>query len=131
MDDERPVLTVIETNLKIEGYDVLTAENGVEALQMIREHHPDCVLLDINMPEMDGWEVLDRMRADPELAGTPVVMLTALADDASISRGWEYDIQFYLTKPFEPDELLEVVKRVLEIKAEQDRLEEMGAGSEQ
>mgnify|MGYP003774694599 FL=1 len=120
VDDERPIVMVIETNLKISGYTVMTAYNGRDALELVRTRRPDLVLLDVIMPEMDGWETLRRIREDsnPDVAKTPVVMLTALDRDRDIVRGYEYGVDIYLTKPFEPDELLDIVARVLEAKAE-------------
>jgi two-component system alkaline phosphatase synthesis response regulator PhoP len=124
VDDAKPIVMVIDTNLRLAGYDVLTAYNGREALQAIREHRPDCVILDIMMPEMSGWEVLEEVRADPEIAKTQIMMLTALGDDSDISRGYELGVDMYLTKPFEPDELIEFVERVLEIGREEGLLDD-------
>ncbi len=124
VDDAKPIVMVIDTNLRLAGYDVLTAYNGREALQAIREHRPDCVILDIMMPEMSGWEVLEEVRADPEIAKTQIMMLTALGDDSDISRGYELGVDMYLTKPFEPDELIEFVERVLEIGCEEGLLDD-------
>ena len=124
VDDAKPFVMVIDTNLRLAGYDVLTAYNGREALQAIREHRPDCVILDIMMPEMSGWEVLEEVRADPEIAKTQIMMLTALGDDSDISRGYELGVDMYLTKPFEPDELIEFVERVLEIGREEGLLDD-------
>lgn len=123
VDDAKPIVMVIETNLRIAGYEVLTAENGREALEKLRTYRPDCVILDIMMPEMNGWEVLEEIRADPEIARTQVVMLTALGDDADISRGYELGVDMYLTKPFEPDELLDFVARVLEVGRDEELLD--------
>ena len=124
VDDAKPIVMVIDTNLRLAGYDVLTAYNGREALQAIREHRPDCVILDIMMPEMSGWEVLEEVRADPEIAKTQIMMLTALGDDSDISRGYELGVDMYLTKPFEPEELIEFVERVLEIGREEGLLDD-------
>lgn len=124
VDDAKPIVMVIDTNLRLAGYDVLTAYDGREALRVIREHRPDCVILDIMMPEMSGWEVLEEVRADPEIAKTQIMMLTALGDDSDISRGYELGVDMYLTKPFEPDELIEFVERVLEIGREEGLLDD-------
>ncbi len=119
VDDERPVVMVIETNLKIAGYEVLTAYNGREALEKMRSESPDCVLLDVMMPEMNGWQVLEEIRDDATLADMQVIMLTAMVDDADISRGYELGVDLYLTKPFEPEELLEFVGRVIDMGADE------------
>ncbi len=124
VDDAKPIVMVIDTNLRLAGYDVLTAYDGREALRVIRENRPDCVILDIMMPEMSGWEVLEEVRADPEIAKTQVMMLTALGDDSDISRGYELGVDMYLTKPFEPDELIEFVERVLEVGREEGLLDD-------
>ncbi len=119
VDDERPVVMVIETNLKIAGYEVLTAYNGREALEKMRSERPDCVVLDVMMPEMNGWQVLEEIRDDEDLCDTQVIMLTAMVDDADISRGYELGVDLYLTKPFEPEELLEFVGRVIDMGADE------------
>jgi len=120
VDDAKPIVMVIETNLKIAGYDVITAFNGREALEKLREHRPDCVILDVMMPELNGWEALEAIRGDDSIADTQVIMLTALGDDADISRGYNLGVDMYLTKPFEPDELLEFVARVMEMARDRD-----------
>lgn len=120
VDDAKPIVMVIETNLKIAGYEVITAYNGREALRMVREHKPDCVILDVMMPEMNGWETLEAIRADDSIADTQVIMLTALGEDSDISRGYALGVDMYLTKPFEPDELLEFVGRVTGMAREGD-----------
>jgi two-component system alkaline phosphatase synthesis response regulator PhoP/two-component system response regulator VicR len=129
VDDERPIVMVIETNLKISGYEVLTAYNGRDAVELVRSQRPDLVLLDVIMPEMDGWEALQQIRGDqdPEIASTPIVMLTALDRDRDILRGYEYGVDIYLTKPFEPEELLEIVARVLEARDEDRFLDSLGS----
>jgi len=80
VDDEQDLLDLIEYNLKKEGYKVLKAEDGLEALKIAKEHKPDLVLLDIMMPKMDGLEVCDKMRSDPELQHIPIIFLTARSD---------------------------------------------------
>ena len=97
----------------LEGYEVVaTAADGKEALVKIAELKPDLVILDIMMPKMDGLEVCRRLRADPELAGIPVILLSARAQDMDIREGLEIGASAYLTKPFDPVELLEVVGRL-------------------
>jgi two-component system, OmpR family, alkaline phosphatase synthesis response regulator PhoP len=123
VDDERPVVMVIETNLKIAGYQVLTAYNGRDALEKIREEQPACVLLDVMMPEMNGWEVLRTIRSDSRIERTQVIMLTAMADDSDITKGYELGVDHYLTKPFEPEELLEFVERVIEMGKDEELID--------
>ncbi len=114
VDDEVPVATVIQANLELEGYEVTTAYDGNQGLLRARELKPDLILLDVMMPEKDGWTVLQELRGDPELYKTPVIMLTALSQESDISRGWESGVDCYLTKPFDPLEMIEICKRILE-----------------
>jgi len=113
VDDDRVIQQLLEVNLELEGYEVVaTAADGKEALEKIAELKPDLVILDIMMPKMDGLEVCRRLRADPELAGIPVILLSARAQDMDIREGLEIGASAYLTKPFDPVELLEVVGRL-------------------
>ncbi len=123
VDDERAVVMVIETNLRIAGYQVVTAYNGREALEKIRAEHPACVLLDVMMPEMNGWDVLREIRADATIERTQVIMLTAMAEDSDITKGYELGVDHYLTKPFEPEELLEFVERVIEMGKDEELID--------
>ncbi|MCC2667564.1 MAG: Response regulator consisting of a CheY-like receiver domain and a winged-helix DNA-binding domain [Armatimonadetes bacterium] len=118
VDDEVNIRRLVEVNLQRAGYRVTTARDGVEALDSIRGERPDMVVLDVMMPRMDGFEVLKRLRLDAETAELPVIMLTAKAQDADIFRGWQSGADCYLTKPFNPTELLAFVRRVLEYKPE-------------
>jgi CheY-like chemotaxis protein len=113
VDDDRVIQQLLEVNLELEGYDVVaTAADGREALEKIGKLKPDLVILDIMMPKMDGLEVCRRLRADPELADIPVILLSARAQDMDIREGLEIGASAYLTKPFDPVELLEVVGRL-------------------
>ena len=114
VDDERYIRRLVEVNLQRAGYRVSTAEDGVEALERIREERPDLVVLDVMMPRKDGMAVLKELKADPATADIPVVMLTAKAQDADVFRGWQEGANCYLTKPFNPMELLTFVKRIFE-----------------
>ena len=114
VDDDRVIQQLLEVNLELEGYEVVaTAADGKEALDKIAELKPDLVILDIMMPKMDGLEVCRRLRADPELAKIPVILLSARAQDMDIREGLEIGASAYLTKPFDPVELLEVVGRLV------------------
>lgn len=113
VDDDRVIQQLLEVNLELEGYEVVaTAADGKEALEKIAELKPDLVILDIMMPKMDGLEVCRRLRADPDLADIPVILLSARAQDMDIREGLEIGASAYLTKPFDPVELLEVVGRL-------------------
>ena len=114
VDDERHIVRLVEVNLQRAGYEVVTAYDGREALEKVKAEKPDLVVLDVMMPYMDGFEVLKNLKADPETAEIPVIMLTAKAQDADVFRGWQSGVDCYLTKPFNPMELLTFVKRLFE-----------------
>jgi two-component system alkaline phosphatase synthesis response regulator PhoP len=114
VDDERHIVRLIQVNLEREGYQVLTAFDGKDGLQKAKGEKPDLVVLDVMMPYMDGFEVLKSMKADPVTAEIPVIMLTAKAQDADVFRGWSSGVDCYLTKPFNPMELLTFVRRIFQ-----------------
>jgi two-component system, OmpR family, alkaline phosphatase synthesis response regulator PhoP len=113
VDDEKNIRLLVEINLKRAGYEVVTASDGEEALEKVKSEKPDLVVLDVMMPRKDGFEVLRTLRADPSTMELPVIMLTAKAQDADVFRGWQSGADTYLTKPFNPMELLTFVKRIL------------------
>jgi len=100
VDDERHIVRLVEVNLTRAGYDVISAYDGVEALEKVAEDIPDMIVLDVMMPRMDGFEVLKNLQADPKYKDIPVIMLTAKAQDADIFKGWQSGVSSYLTKPF-------------------------------
>lgn len=110
VDDEPGIVDIARANLEGYGYSVISAYDGGEALTKIKEEKPDLVVLDILMPEMDGWDVLERMESDPDLAGIPVIMLTARVSDEDVLRGLETGAVEYMTKPFYPQDLVAAVK---------------------
>ena len=114
VDDERHIVRLVEVNLQRAGYEVVTAYDGREALEKVKAENPDLVVLDVMMPYMDGFEVLKNLKADPSTAEIPVIMLTAKAQDADVFRGWQSGVDCYLTKPFNPMELLTFVKRIFD-----------------
>lgn len=114
VDDERHIVRLVEVNLQRAGYEVVTAYDGREALEKVKSETPDLVVLDVMMPYMDGFEVLKNLKADPSTAEIPVIMLTAKAQDADVFRGWQSGVDCYLTKPFNPMELLTFVKRIFD-----------------
>jgi two-component system alkaline phosphatase synthesis response regulator PhoP/two-component system response regulator VicR len=91
---------------------VVTAYDGKEALEKIATEKPDLVVLDVMMPYMDGFEVLQQLRKNPETRDLPVIMLTAKAQDTDVFRGYTSGVDLYLTKPFNPMELVSFVKRI-------------------
>jgi response regulator RpfG family c-di-GMP phosphodiesterase len=114
-DDDAAVLRLIERAIRGEGYDIRTAGSGEEALALAAVRRPDLVILDVNMPGMDGFGVCARLRSDPATAATPVVFLTGLDDTENRVRGIELGADEYLTKPFEARELLARVKTILRL----------------
>ncbi len=120
VDDEKNILRLVKVNLQKEGYEVATATTGREALQQIERDQPDLVIMDVMMPEMGGFEALREMKSNPESAEIPVIMLTAKAQDADVFKGWKSGADLYLTKPFNPQELLTFVKRILQDKTKDD-----------
>ena len=110
VDDEPRMIKFIRLNLELEGYRVSEASNGLEALDKVRKELPDLVLLDVMMPEMDGFEALERIR---EVSNVPVIMLTVKAEEEDKVRGLELGADDYVTKPFSPRELSSRIKAVL------------------
>jgi len=110
VDDEPRMIKFIRLNLELEGYRVSEASNGLEALDKVRRELPDLVLLDVMMPEMDGFEALERIR---EISNVPVIMLTVKAEEEDKVRGLELGADDYVTKPFSPRELSSRIKAVL------------------
>jgi two-component system, OmpR family, alkaline phosphatase synthesis response regulator PhoP len=125
VDDEKYIVRLVEVNLQRAGYQVVTAYDGREALAKVESEKPDLVVLDVMMPFMDGFEVLRTLKADPKTKDIPVIMLTAKAQDADVFRGWQSGVDCYLTKPFNPMELLTFVKRIFDSQAQSD---EPGSG---
>ena len=113
VDDEQDLLDLIEYNLQKEGFDVLKAEDGVEGIEMAREHKPNLVLLDIMMPKMDGMEVVERMRDDSDLKRIPIIFLTARGDEKTEVEGLDKGGDDYITKPISTTKLISRIKAVL------------------
>lgn len=112
VDDSEVIRDLIAVNLQLEGFDVTTAADGEEALRLAAENVPDVITLDVMMPRLSGLDTLVRLRADPRTASVPVVMVTGRAQPADVARGEKLGVDAYLTKPFEPAELIEVVLRL-------------------
>ena len=115
VDDEPGIVAIVQTNLEAEGYSVVAAADGEEALRRVQEEHPDLVILDVMMPVMDGWQVLERLERDEKTAGLPVIMLTAKAQDEDILQGLEQGAVEYMTKPFYPEDLAASVTLLLSV----------------
>ncbi len=113
VDDEPDILEVIGYNLSSEGYQIATAENGVEAIAEAKKNTPHLVILDVMMPEMDGIEACEKLRKIPELSETIIAFLTARGEDYSQVAGFEAGADDYITKPIKPKVLLSKVKALL------------------
>ena len=120
VDDEPDVLLLCRVNLEFEGYEVIEAADGETAMEQVRAHRPDVVLLDVMMPRMDGWQVLQAIKSDDELRSIPVVMLTAKVQDQDQIRGWSEGAADYITKPFSPLALSQVLQDVLATDADDE-----------
>ncbi|HEX4429817.1 MAG TPA: response regulator [Frankiaceae bacterium] len=117
VDDDEVIRQLISLNLELEGFEVHEAVDGVDALRMAAQVHPSVITLDIMMPNMDGWDAAARLRSDPLTAHVKVVLLSARAQEADVRRGTRLGVDAYLTKPFDPDDLVEVVRRLAGIPA--------------
>ena len=110
VDDEMLLVKGIRFNLQNEGYEVITGSNGLEALQLVQEQHPDLVVLDVMMPEMDGLTACSKIR---EFSDVPIIMLTAKTDDMDKLLGFDHGVDDYLTKPFNILELKARIRAML------------------
>jgi len=113
VDDEPGVRDILRVNLESEGYVVSEAGDGIEALERTQADAPDLIILDLMMPRLSGWDVLCRLEADPASAGAPVVILSALSDEAHIMRGLEQGALDYVPKPFDPLVISQKVRLLL------------------
>jgi DNA-binding response OmpR family regulator len=114
VDDESDVLLIVKTALQVEGYKVLTAPDGPEALKTAHEEKPDLVLLDVMMPGMDGFEVLERLRQDDATCRIPVIMLTGLSERERKRSAIERGTKYYIVKPFDFQDLVSKVRLAIE-----------------
>ncbi len=112
-DDEEDIKTVVAMFLEAEGYEVITAFDGLDALEKVRCDKPDLILLDIMMPVLDGFEVCKRLKENEETAAIPVVILSAAAHVESVNRGLKAGAKDYIVKPFEPETLLEKIEQFI------------------
>ena len=113
VDDDPVIQKLLAVNFEMEGYRVITASDGAEALEQVAAERPAAVVLDVMMPKLDGFEVTRRIKADPDTAAIPVLLLSAKAQATDIAAGKAVGADAYLTKPFEPLELLETVAALI------------------
>ncbi len=114
VDDDPVIVRLLQVNFRLEGYEVDTASRGEEALQAVKAHLPDVVVLDVMMPGIDGWEVCRRLKENPKVSHIPVIFLSARAQDEDLQRGYALGVDEYVTKPFDPAHLVEIVRRSLD-----------------
>lgn len=112
-DDDRDILSLVRAVLERSGHEVVCAGDGAEALACIAARRPDLAVLDITMPQVDGLEVLRRLRADPATSDLPVILLSAQAQEADVSRGFAAGASAYVKKPFSPRDLVARVGELL------------------
>lgn len=113
VDDDRVIQRLVGLNFEMKGYTVITAGDGVEGLMQARNERPDAVVLDVMMPMMDGLEVARALKADPHTASIPVVLLTARTKIDDMREGRDAGADDYVTKPFDPTELVQRVEGLL------------------
>jgi CheY-like chemotaxis protein len=112
-DDDPDILSLVELRLRLLGCVVVTAVDGIAALEAITSMTPDLAVLDILMPGLDGLEVVDRVRENPETHGVPIILLSASAQEADVARGLAHGANAYVKKPFQAHELTAAVDKIL------------------
>ena len=110
-DDDPVILRLLEVNLQLEGFNVLLAHHGEEALEVATRETPDLIVLDIMMPRLDGYQTCQRLKEQENTKNIPVIFLSAKAQASDVELGKSYGVDDYLTKPFDPDDLIQVVNR--------------------
>ncbi len=114
IEDDQEMIDLIRLILGRRGYEIIGATGGIDGLQLMRQEPPDLVLLDLMMPDMDGWDVYQQMKADPGLQAIPVIVVTAKAQNIDRVLGLHIaKVDDYITKPFSPQELLASVEKLL------------------
>ncbi|MBU0573202.1 MAG: response regulator [Candidatus Margulisiibacteriota bacterium] len=114
VDDEQDIVSALSIRLKAMGYEVDTAFDGMEALDKARAGKPDLILLDIMLPKLDGYKVCRMLKFDEQYKDIPIIMLTAKVSDQNRKMGQEMGANGYLNKPFNPEELMSTIRKLLE-----------------
>lgn len=118
IEDDPAIAEMLQMLLEVEGFDVVRAPDGARGLEEAQRVRPDVILLDVMLPEVDGWAVAEALRCDPSLAAVPVVFCTSKADAQSTWRGWQLGAASYVTKPFDNDELIgELIRATRQVPA--------------
>ena len=113
VEDEKNIILGVRTCLDAVGYEVEIAENGELAMEAIERSHPNLILLDLMLPKFDGFEVLETLKSKPETSSIPIVVLTAKAEEEDRQKALGLGADAYMTKPFRPQELWDVLKKFL------------------
>jgi len=129
VDDEPDILEIVGYNLSNEGYQIITAENGVEAVKKAKKETPHLIILDVMMPEMDGIEACEIMRKNPDLKDTIITFLTARGEDYSQVAGFDAGADDYITKPIKPKVLVSKVKALLRRFKDQEVVDSVKIGN--
>ena len=114
VDDSEVIRALITMNLELEGFEVVTAVDGQDALDKIHDVRPDVITIDVKMPRLDGFDTVARLRADPRTSTVKIAMVTACAQEVDVRRGERVGVDAYLTKPFDPDALVRTVRDLVE-----------------
>jgi CheY-like chemotaxis protein len=112
VDDDEVIRQLIAVNLTLEGFEVFTAVDGQDCLDKVGDVMPDVITLDVMMPRLDGWVTATQLRRDPQTARIKVVLITARAQEDDRDRGRQVGVDAYLTKPFDPAEMIRVVREL-------------------
>ena len=123
VDDEIYIVHILDFSLGMEGYEVVTALDGEQALEKARTERPDLIVLDIMMPKLDGYETCKRLKADPEIKDVPVILLSAKGRNVDQKVGFEVGADDYITKPFSPRKLVERINAILGHGTSQQRMQ--------
>lgn len=113
VDDDHVIRGLIAVNLEMEGHEVLTAVDGADALLQVRRRRPDLILLDVMMPNVDGWQVAETLKRQRDTYQIPIVFLSARAMENDVKKGMDLGVQAYVTKPFDPIDLMNLVNDLL------------------
>jgi two-component system, OmpR family, alkaline phosphatase synthesis response regulator PhoP len=114
VDDDPVILRLLEVNFRLDGFKVAVASRGDDAIAAVDRDPPDAVIVDVMMPGVDGYGVCERLRLDPRFGNLPIVMLTARSQEEDLDRGTALGIAGYMTKPFDPSELVALVRSLLQ-----------------
>jgi DNA-binding response OmpR family regulator len=114
VDDEKDIAHIVKTTLELEGITTITASNGREAIELAVKENPDLILLDVMMPEMNGWDVFRHLKKNMKTKNIRICMLSAKALIEDLEMGKRLGVSDYITKPFEPSELVEKVKKIID-----------------